>query len=401
MVLLCARLWWPSSARLALAFLRHGFRVSAAVPSGNPIRHVTGLDALYPYQGMRALSQLKSAILTARPELIVPCDDATVWDLHALHEQSPELRPLIERSIGSSHAYPIIRSRNQVLQSATKLGIRVPRTLPVTSEEDLKDWPADAAAVLKLDGTWGGAGVVIVDSRQEAIRELRKSRGAINAGRMLKRWLIDGDPIPLWPSRRRAAASLTVQEFIHGRPATTMVACWEGEVLAIVTAEVLASQGATGSAIAVLLSENEEIERAARLMVKEFGLSGFHGLDFMLEEKTGAAWLIELNARATQLGHLRLPGQGDLAGFLAAQLRNEPMPEPTDCVRERIVALYPQALNQDTDRVYLFSGYHDVPWEEPALRQELLRDPWPKRRVLSRVYHYFRPSTQRNEAKQS
>jgi serine phosphatase RsbU (regulator of sigma subunit) len=31
---------------------------------------------------------------------------------------------------------------------------------------------------------------------------------------------------------------------------------------------------------------------------------------------TGAAYLIELNPRCTQLGHLRLPGQGDLAGVL-------------------------------------------------------------------------------------
>jgi hypothetical protein len=37
------------------------------------------------------------------------------------------------------------------------------------------------------------------------------------------------------------------------------------------------------------------------------------------------------------------------------------------------------------------SSSHDVPWTEPRLVRELLREPWPDRRWLARAYHRMRP----------
>jgi predicted ATP-grasp superfamily ATP-dependent carboligase len=42
---------------------------------------------------------------------------------------------------------------------------------------------------------------------------------------------------------------------------------------------------------------------AARTIVKKLQLSGFHGYDFVLEDGTGRAYLIEINPRATQINH--------------------------------------------------------------------------------------------------
>jgi hypothetical protein len=393
-VLLCATMWWPASARLAMAFLRHDCRVSAVCPPGHPVRYVAGIESLYDYRRLDSVGSLRAAISAARPSLIVPCDDGAVWQLHELHASDPELRPLIEYSLGAKEAYPIIRKRAAVLQAASELGIRVPVTKTVDSVEDLKGWCLDSPAVLKVDGTWGGEGVTIVRSQSDAIRVFRSAFGATKAGIAWKRFLINRHPLALWSWRRRKSSSITIQEFIPGHPATTMFACWRGEVLASVTVEVLASQGAIGAATIVRLLKNEEIDSAARLLTSKFMLSGFHGLDFILEDGTGAAYMLELNPRATQLGHLTLPLQGDLAGVITAKLSDEPVspPAPEDCIQGDTIAFFPQALNWNLKSAYLRDAYHDIPWEEPALVQELMRVSWPDRQALNLIFLNLRAS---------
>lgn len=377
-----------------MAFERHGCRIAALCPPGHPLRFVSGVESLHRYKGLDSVGSLKAAILAEQPALIIPCDDGVVWQLHELHAHHPELRPLIERSLGSACSYPILRSRGLLLQAATELGIRVPETTKISSVEDLQAWWKDAPAVLKLDGTCGGSGVTVVRSLPEAIAVFRRISQPMAAGLAWRRRFINHDPIAVWEWRRREARSVTVQHYVQGRPANAMIACWQGEVLAIVSVEVVTAQGQTGAATVVRLVQNEEMERAARLLARKLMLHGFHGLDFVLDQQTSAAYLIELNPRCTQLGHLRLPEQGDLAGALSAKLWSRPdanSPSPTcDCIHAGTVAFFPQAFNWNPRSPFLQSGYHDVPWEEPDLVRELLRTELPERQGWNRIYHYFR-----------
>ncbi len=391
-VLLCATTWWPLSARLAIALINHGCRLSAVAPPGHPLRFVTGVETVYPYGGLGSIGYLKAAILAAQPTLIVPCDDSAVWQLHELHAKHPSLRPLIERSLGPGSAYPILCSRAAFLDVAVELGIRVPLTRTLTSEAELADWRADGPVVLKRDGTWGGSGVAICDSPPGAVAAFRRLSQPISARAAWKRLLVNRDPVALWSWHRRESARITMQEYIQGRPANSMIACWQGETLGIVSAEVLTSLGATGAATAVRLIRNKEMERSAQLLARKLMLNGFFGLDFVLAQKTGAAYLIEINPRCTQLGHLRLKNTGDLAGVLSAKLWNQPVAAPMnsqDCVPGEVVAFFPQAFRSNPRSSYLQCGKHDVPWSEPTLVLELLRDSWPERQWLSRIYHHF------------
>jgi len=392
-VLVCASMWWPLSARLAVALIRHGCKVSAVCPPGHPLRFVSGIESVFPYRGLKSIGSLKSAILANRPTLVVPCDDGVVWQLHELHALNANLRSLIERSLGSAAAYPVLQSRAAFLQAAAELRIRVPTTRTLTSEEELNAWSADSPAVLKRDGTWGGSGVAIVHSLPSALANYRRLSQPISVGAAWKRCLINRDPIALWSWKQQESPRITLQEFILGRPANLMIACWKGELLGTVSVEVLSSQGATGAATVVRLIQNEEMERAAQLLARKFMLSGFHGLDFVLDQKTGEAYLIEINPRCTQLGHLRLANQGDLAGALSAKLWNQPIPavtDPQDCQPGEAVVFFPQAIQWNPKNPYLRIGKHDVPWEEPALVLELLRVAWPERKLLSRIYHHYR-----------
>src|ERR1700722_4303880 len=122
-----------------MAFLRHGCSVTALCPPGHPLRFVTGIGSIYPYQGLASIDLLQAAIRAARPTLIVPCDDIAVWQLHALHANETDLRPLIEFSLGAAEAYPAIQQRGEVLGIAQSLGFRVPLTQTLNSADELKN----------------------------------------------------------------------------------------------------------------------------------------------------------------------------------------------------------------------------------------------------------------------
>ncbi len=381
-----------------MAFLRHGCDVSAVCPPGHTLAQVPGIGTLYRYRRLRSLQSLRRAILTANPDFLIPCDDGVVRQLHTLHAREPSLRPLIERSLGSPEAYAILDDRDQLLRIAAELGLRTPFTHVVSSEAGIAAWPK-TSAVLKTDGSTGGNGVAITHSLEERLTAYRKLAKPLTAAIALKRFFIDRNPLSFWLWQTQAKPSVVLQEFIPGRPANTMIACWQGEVLASVTVEVIASQGATGAATVVRFLHNPEIEQASCKLARSLRLTGFHGLDFMLEHTENpsvadAAYLIELNPRCTQLGHLLLPGQGDLAGILAAKLAGNEIGTGNTLAQPiagDTVAFFPQALLWNPDSPYITHGYHDVPTDAPQLASELLRGEWPARQLLSRVYHYFFP----------
>jgi len=155
---------------------------------------------------------------------------------------------------------------------------------------------------------------------------------------------------------------------------------------------VVASEGPTGAAVIVRPTDNERMLQAARLLARRLQLTGFFGLDFMIEDGTGIPYLIELNPRCTQLGHLEMPAQGSLAGVFSATWRGEPRPDPERPIRANTIALFPQALAAGAAcSQYIETSYHDLPSDQPALIRELLLEPWPQRQWMALLYHAFRP----------
>lgn len=391
-VLITASTPWPLSARLAMRLIAHGCTVSALCPRGHVLNRVSGVERIYRYGGPSSMAGLEGVIREATPDLIVPSDDRAVWQLHELHAQRPDLRPLIEASIGDPKSYAVVSSRIALLDLARRAGLRVPQTVPIQSESALEAWYRDSPgmAVMKLDGTWGGRGVAFVESVDEARAAWSRFNAPQPLGLPLKRWVINRDPLAFWAGAQVAGRAVSIQRFIVGPQANAMAACWQGKVLGIVSVEVLCNQGLTGASTIVRLIQNAEIARAAEVLVRELGLTGFCGLDFVLEEGTGAAHLIELNARCTQLGHLVLPAQGDLVGLLCAQLGASGVSAAESPIDRDIIAFFPQSLAWNPDSPYMQQCHHDVPWSEPALVRELLLVPWAERRWLFRLYHRLR-----------
>ena len=138
------------------------------------------------------------------------------------------------------------------------------------------------------------------------------------------------------------------------------------------------------------------IEDAGKKLAQALSLSGFFGLDFLLENGSGYPYLLEMNPRATQLGHLPLENPGD-GGSLAEALwlawtgSVAPQP-PTYAAPAKLpqrVAFYPQALVLGQNNSLLTSAWLDRPDEEPDLVRELSHMGWPERRLLYRLFHQF------------
>jgi hypothetical protein len=380
------------SARLAMRWIQHGGTVCALCPRGHVLNRIIGMGPVCTYHGLDPMAALEQAICRAQPDIVIPCDDRAVWLLHALYEREPRHRELIEASLGSPVHYAAVHSRARFMAMAGKIGLRVPETYEIDSKFSLRAALEKVAgtAVLKLDGTTGGQGVQIIRSAQQGLDAWRRLTRRPLPGLAWKRWLINHDPLAFWPGLRHDGATVSLQRFIPGRPANAMLACWRGEVLGMVTAEVLCSQGPTGASTIVRLVRNDEITDIARTVVREFKLTGFYGLDFILEDETRRAYLIELNPRCTQLGHLPLPVQGDLAGLLRARLGSGSVQIVDTPIETDLIAFFPQAFCWDPDNAYLPHCYLDIPWTEPELVRELLRDDWPERQWLGRAYHFLR-----------
>jgi hypothetical protein len=160
---------------------------------------------------------------------------------------------------------------------------------------------------------------------------------------------------------------VNAQAFVMGREATSTIFCWKGAVLAALHFEVLNKMHAAGHAAVLRLIEHPEMSTATEKMARRLNLSGLYGFDFMLEAQTEDAYLIEINPRTTQVGHLALGTGRDLPAALYAALSGDCVPATQMVTEKDTIALFPQEWMRDPASEFLRSGYHDVPWEQPAL----------------------------------
>ena len=372
--------WFPT-ARLAAALASAGCSVDAVCPPRHPLASLCGIRQTYVYRGLMALTSFAEAIRAIKPDLIIPGDDLATHHLHRLYERElgrensgadgtgQPICALIERSLGSPESFPVVYARSAFIDLARESGIRAPKTEVIANVAALKKWIAQAGlpTVLKANGTNGGNGVRVVHSFEEAEDAFHTLQAPPLLLRAMKRAVVDGDKTLLWPSVSRQRSVVNAQEFVAGREATSAVACWNGAVLASLHFEVICKRDAAGPSSVVRLIDNPEMSSAAETMVRRLNLSGLHGLDFMLEAHSGDAYLIEINPRATQVGHLALGAGRDLPAALYAALSGGQLQAAPKITEMDTIALFPQEWTRDPASPFLQSCYHDVPWDEPGL----------------------------------
>jgi hypothetical protein len=369
-VLVASTFTWTTAGRLAVAFDDAGFVVDAVAPVRSILHRIGAVRDAYRLGVTRPLADLRRAIEASSPDLVVPADDPTRQALHRVHEAADSssaagaaVRAVLERSLGRPDAYPLVYSRRALMTLAADLGHRVPTSADAATGAAALAWKAShvGPAVMKTDGSWGGRGVEVVVDESDVAAAWRRFSRPPRWHRIAKRLVVDCEP---WPLRDRLAGrrgEVSIQSYVVGRPGTVAVACLSGEVLAATASEVLVTTRPTGPSTVLRVVDGGEMTDTVIDVVRQLGLSGLCGFDFLIEAETGHPYLLELNPRATPTSHLITADGVDPLATLGSALRGRPPPPRRDPYPGGMVALFPQEIERDLASPYLVSGHHDVP----------------------------------------
>lgn len=338
---------WFASARLADAMVKAGFTVSACRPGGHLLAQVDAVTGSYRLNRLWRLRSLLTAIDAANPDIILPDDERALVLLRRLYARTPatdtQRMALLARSLGNVEDWPLIVSRTGLANEAQRMDIPVPATAVIDSAAALATWVGEHGLpiVLKTDGSWGGRGVAVVRRSDQLAAAWHAVSSPPRLARAVKRMVVDREAGPVLAWARRVRPVVNAQQFVAGREAIATVACLDGTVQTLVCLEVVQASQVRGPAAVVRIIDHPEMARAARQLVERFGLSGFCGFDFMIDE-SGAAHLLELNPRVTPTCHLLVEG---------------------DHQRTRTIALFPPvAVEGAVDSAVL-----DLPLRAPSL----------------------------------
>ncbi len=354
-----------------------GLRVAAVAPAQHALHRMDAIATTRvcaPRSGF--IASVAAAAAALRPTIIVPGDDRAVRGLHALHgrmarEPGPAagVAAVIRRSLGDPSSFPVAAQKSRFAAFCEEEGLPIPNTVTLRRRSQFHALLATRSLpqVLKIDGKWGGRGVRIARSSEEAAAafdDLIEWRGWWSA---IRSALEEMSPVPVLDRIRDRAPVLTMQSYVAGTLANRAVYCRDGSVLAGVTVATVRVGEETGPTTVARVIDHPEVASLTQRIVRRLNLSGFIGIDVVLEEGSGRPWLIELNPRPTQICHFAFNRETDMVGALAQELRGTTLRTlPRDsAVEGRVVAFYPGEAWRDPSSAYLRAIYHDVPWHEP------------------------------------
>jgi carbamoylphosphate synthase large subunit len=276
---------------------------------------------------------------------------------------------LLRISMGDPVSYPITESREKFLALVCEVGVRIPESKTVSSSAQVEEWLAHFGfpAVLKAEGTSGGEGVKIVHTLPDALRAYKILHAPLATLVAAKRTLLDHDSNCMVPWLMQHPRQVSIQRFVEGHDANLAVACWQGEVLASIDVEVLQTSKPRGPATIVRPCRNGDRLQAVKKIVRKLGFTGLCGFDFMVDAATGEAYLIEMNARATQTCSLPLAPDGVLIASFCSAFTGQPFADPPLQLTGDTIALFPMAWQGDTSADLFRSSYLDLPIDEPEL----------------------------------
>jgi len=376
---------WFSSARLPRYLSRAGFRLVAICTPASSLMQVRHFEHRAVIEREDLTAALEDVTKRFQPELIVSADEGAIYAVHALQQQgavapatiSAALRQLLRRSLGTPERQQHLLSKQHINEIAAGFGIAVPRQRAITEPREADAFAREVGypIVLKKENTHGGMGVLLCRNAAETVTNVFRLRAAGMPRRGIAKYGV-GTAAQLAPLRSLLATwrgqPLIAQEYVQGMPAFRTFVAREGRVLAGFSAIAeRVNPPPFGSSTVVRFVDNPDMARAVAALTGAVGITGFAGVDFILEARSNRAVLLELNARVTPTNHLGSLLGTDLCAALMAELTDDreiartrfPNVLPT----LRTVALFPAELMRDAASEYLRSAYHDVPEDEPEL----------------------------------
>lgn len=375
---------WFSSARLPKYLSQTGFRLIGICAPASPLMQVRHFEHRIVIAAEDLRTALESATKRFQPALIISADEAAIQRIQALGRQardfpatiSADLSQLLMRSLSKPAQLDNLMSKRRINEIAGALGIPVPRQAAITSAAEAEAFASIVGypIVLKKEKTHGGMGVLLCRNAAEVVTNVFRLRASGQVRRGIAKLGI-GTAAQVAPLRSALAAwpgsLLIAQEYIWGCLAFRTIVANDGRELAgFANVAERVSPPPFGSSSVVRSVDSPNMARATAMLTEELGLSGFAGIDFILERGSGRAVLLELNPRVTPTSHLGPRFGADLCAALRAELAGGRVGENQSSLSatvEGLVALFPAELMRDVSSAYLSSAYHDTPGDEPEL----------------------------------
>lgn len=364
---------WLGTARIPRALAAAGFDVSLLAPSGSlaeKSRFVRRVGHLPDDADMAQWTFALAATVTATaPRLVIPCDDMSFRLLARLAlVQPPAMQPvmwarlasLVRESMGEPAHYRASVDKLLLPPVAEALGVRVPPWSRLRNLADAEPFVATHGfpVVLKTSHGFAGQGLAICADRK-ALNEAWARFAAM----------------PRIDIEQAGAFACLLQAYIPGRAKYHQIAAWKGELLAGWAADKLRSNpDPTGPGTVARNHRSPEVRDAVERLVRGLGISGLAGSEFIVDERTGDAYLLELSRRITPATHRGRLIDVDLCAALRSAIDGTPNPSRTDLDEgeEYVYAAFPQEWLRDPQSEYLQRSPVDVPWDEPELIEAML-----------------------------
>ena len=375
---------WVSSARLAEALHANDLLVAAFCQAQSPLAATRHVDQRVLIDRASLKPALEQFAALREPAGLIPCDESTIRVLHELfadRSTTEGLRQLIRRSLGDPQGYAVATSKWSTHALASRLDLRVPMQSLVDSVDQALGFAAEWGypVILKREGTYGGIGCRVCRSE----RDIRYGYGGLLASGRLDKLKGRAEVWAGWRSggSGHSAERLIIQRFHTGQLSFTAAVARDGVMLGglAAIAECVHPQP-TGASTVVRLHEAPELMEATEILVRELGYSGFIGVDFIIEQATGLAYLLEINPRVTPLCPLGRRLGADLCAAYAESFAGRMVTPETR--QTTIAALFPNEWLRDPASPYLSSAYHDLPIQDPELMTWIYRHLPVKRRLM-------------------
>ena len=362
---------YVAPARMPRELARAGFAVTVLAPAGALATKTAHAEAIatFPrhasvYEWMHVVA---GAARRAASRLVLPGDDVTLRLLMQLVLERPaELQThamvgfaaLVARSLGDPTHYVASIDKSALVRLALALGIPVPPGEAVDDEPDA----VRAAAAL-------GYPVIVrpaVGTASAGVARCHDEVAVRHAMRNLPR--LSG-----W--RPAGGHRVLVQRLLTGRPANHPAVAWRGRELAGFTRMALRQHPEGGPGSVSRYAPHPQIAAANARLIEALGLTGFASTEYLIDDTTGVAHLIEINRRMTPATHTGACVGVDLAAALAAACANRPWEGPTDIPAgvDQTLALFPQEWLRDAGSSQLADRPTDAPWDDPLLFASMLK----------------------------
>ncbi len=380
---------WQGIARLPRELSRAGFAVGALCLPSAFLAQTRYVDQFYLLKNRHPpdrlwLRALVQSVQDWQPQLLIPGDDPAVLFFHqvlrgATGGEPDDVPDLVLRILRSS--LPDARRLDATInkcamqETAARLGLRTPPQR-VTGEcsEALSFFAEHGGQPVVLKQPLGWAGHTVEVCRDE--EQLRTSFNLLRRLPFVRLPFVEENPETLPRRRRRgtarATANLIIQRFVAGRAAVFAAVAWKGELLAGYSLlKKPAPAPARGPSSVVRVREHPEMAATAAAFIAAVKFTGFVEFDFIVEARTGAACLLECNARPSPMSSLGSLTGVDLSRALFAKVR-ERRRQPTSLKTGTLIALFPQEWHRDPLSPLWRGAHHDVPWDDPGLLRALV-----------------------------